>query len=422
MKNISLPENLDFFPPDNDPATIAAVFDRLVACSLDFWSRPEVADLEFGGQHPWFDRNGNKISPPPELNYKNIINLLRMMYVQSLKLKAEPENREVAALLERGFRYLEKYRTPHGFLNWLKWDGSPVSPNEHPITWITFEADSISSIYMLYIASEIYLNLGDPRYLALADESFNYLEKYALDPLHGGYFNTMDPATRVDFTKDTGQNMHMALALSRYYRCSPTPLLAKRMNSLVKLLKNTLNDHDLGWNSLTQDWQTPVFHPHPKFKDDGKNVLSGHNAELVWYLEDVCQAIDLPYPDELLRLAAALRKLVEPNGLFHCWVRADGSFHPVKRLIWWSQFEIMIMLLRVHLRTGDPGCLTDFNHVASLTMKTLLNPENGVFYGDCDLTTGEHAPQGGWAWKGGLHVVRGLSEASKLLKKIAADI
>ena len=37
-------------------------------------------------------------------------------------------------------------------------------------------------------------------------------------------------------------------------------------------------------------------------------------------------------------------------------------------------------------------------------------------YGGMEIATGKHCPQGGWAWKGGLHVVRSLTKCLETLQ------
>ena len=415
-------DDLRFVPEVGDYDMLLKVLDRATLNSLRFWTRLEVTDSEFGGLHFWFDTDGSRIPFPPEQRGKSVINLLRVMMLHGLWLASHPEDARVAAQLERGFRFLEEHhRDPATgcYYNWLEMDGSLI--RDKGVRWFTSGLDSISTIYVLYIASELAALLGDGRYLKVAEDAFVTLEKYAWDAEFGGYFNTMLPESRSDFTKSAGQNMHMALALSKLVRVSDRADYRARIAQLLELLARTMNKHDLAYNDMDREWKTPVFPEHPRFSDSAK-LLAGHDAEVVWYLEDAAAAAGLPYPEWLERLGSRLSALVEDDGVFSLWCDEDGSRTRAPGVIWWSQFEAMIMLARLYRRTGDVLCWERFHRVMKFTFERMMNPENGVFYGHLQLETGKVFPQGGWAWKGGWHVVRALMESRKVAAFFASGI
>ncbi|MEA4861934.1 MAG: AGE family epimerase/isomerase [Victivallaceae bacterium] len=415
-------DDLRFVPDVADPDMLLKVLDRATENSLRFWTRPEVTDSEFGGLHFWFDSDGNRIPFPPEQRGKSVINLLRVMMLHGLWLAEHPEDTRVSAQLERGFRFLEEHhRDPATgcYYNWLELDGSLI--REKGPRWFTSQLDSISTIYVMYIAAELAGTLGDVRYLKVAEDAFMALEKYAWDSEFGGYYNTMIPDERKDFAKSAGQNMHMALALSRLIRVSDRPEYREKAARLVGLLERTMNEYDLAYNDMDREWKTPVFSENPRFYGSAK-VLAGHDAEVVWYLEDAAEAAGIPYPAWLERLGRKLTELIEDDGLFVLWCDEKGGYVRHDGVIWWSQFEVMIMLARLYKRTRDAKYWERFNRVMRFTFEKLMNPGNGVFYCNAQLSTGKVSAQGGLAWKGGWHVVRALIESRKVAAFFAGGI
>ncbi|MDD4817363.1 MAG: AGE family epimerase/isomerase [Victivallaceae bacterium] len=412
-----IPESLLFVPEYGDLAGMKETLERAAEKSIEFWTAPRIVDRENGCYHVWFDRDGREMAPETGSDGRSIINTLRVMYVHSMRLAGQPDDRRTAAQLEHGLASLEPFRTPAGWLNWIHWDGSVITREMRGKRWFHSEADSISTIYLLYIASDIFTRYRDGRFLALAQEAFALLERSAWDGESGGYFNTMDPETRTDFSKDAGQNMHMALALSRFCKISDDPSARRRLEWLLAKLPMLVNAHDIAWNRVDREWKTPEFPdwgPHSG-ADVPPRILAGHDVELVWYLEDAAAALNAAYPEPLLRLGRKLTALTDDRGYFATWCSVEGVAEPPKGMIWWSQFEAMICFSRLWKRTGDEAYLKLFWRIAKFTFAELMNPENGVFRGGVDFESGRLAPQGGWAWKGGLHTVRALTECAKLM-------
>lgn len=414
-----IPESLLFVPEYGDLSGMRETLDRAARKSIEFWTAPRVIDRENGCYHVWFDCDGNPMPPESASDGRSIINTLRVMYVHSMRLAAQPDDKTTAAQLSHGLASLEPFRTPLGWLNWLHWDGSLIASEKRGERWFHSAADSISTIYVLYIAADIYTRWHDERFLKLAEQAFALLEEFAWDNEFGGYFNTMDPADREDFNKDAGQNMHMALALSRFCRISSDPAARGRLDWLLRKLPTLLNSHDIAWNQVDREWKTPKFLGWPPRSANEPpqppRILAGHDIEMVWYLEDAAKTLGADYPEPLLRLGRKLGTLVDDQGYFATWCSEDGSVEPPKGMIWWSQFEAMIGFSRLWRRTGDENYLKLFWRVTQFTFAKLMNPANGVFRGGVSFDTGRLAPQGGWAWKGGLHTVRALTECAKAL-------
>ena len=202
--------------------------------------------------------------------------------------------------------------------------------------------------------------------------------------------------------------MHGALALSRLYTAKPDNRVLARTKCLYEHLSRDYFTEFLACDDLTRNWQKPT--PVPE------RVMLGHFAELVWYLEDVTRVTGQPYADELTGFGRAIASKASPQGFLNPYISYDGTPLPMKNIIWWTQMEMMILLARMYRRTGEKQFLQQFWQTAENNCKLLINQNNLVWYGGMEIATGKHFPQGGWAWKGGLHVVRSLTKCLETLQ------
>ena len=395
-------------------AELAQVFDNSIRHSLDFWTRPEMMDKEHGGFWLWYDINGERMLPFAEWAGKGLVNVLRLLYMHVLVLEREPDNGRVREQLEIGLAFIDRYRMPCGNIaGWIDLNGEHFKPGELPSS-LPCEVESISPIYTMYIAAEIAGRIGHSGALALAEEMYQILEKNAFDHVNGGYYNTMLPHPRTDFSKNLGQNMHASIGIDRLFKATGKAEYRERLVWLYRQLSGTVMASGFAYDYMTEDWKLPVEDIAREQK-----IPVGHNVEMVWYLEDVAKTLGAEYSPELVRLGERTLGVVSPTYEFPamCGLNGELSWRP-SFFIWWSQMEAMITAMRIFKRTGNEHYLRLFWGLAERTYELLVNPDNGVFYGGYSFERQEHAPQGGWAWKGGLHVVRSLMECNKILKEL----
>ncbi len=410
------PEN-DFrhIPPYRKVNELIEIFKQAEQRTVDFWTRPDVQENN-GGFHVWFDENGKSTASQFEDGRRSIINQLRVLYMHAIQLSRQPQNEQVRRQFESGLANLNNFRDAEGrYYSYLdkNWQ---LLPPKADFECVFSEVESINAIYLIYMMAEIMALLNEPRFLQLAEDAFMVLEKFGWDSDFGGYFNVLEPDKRADYTKNTGQNMHAAIALSRLYKVSPKPAYLERIKFLYwQIAEKTVSNYNFSFDYMTQDWQMADYSKREK----NHRILAGHNAEVVWYLEDVAKAATLPYHHNLLRLRDGVFNLITPEGYFFIFCGLAGEHDSqVEHVVWWGQFEIMISLLRQYQMFGTEEYLEKFWQVTKFTFDVLMNPDNGIFYGGRDFKTKQVHPQGGWAWKGGLHVVRALQECVKVLEKI----
>lgn len=410
MNKIAMPERSGIiFPQFGDFEGLFSLFNRLIDAALKFWTRPEIINRERGGFNLWFDENGRPMPPNRDFCGISLINHMRVLHMQARFLAAHPDDIQAKERFEHGFRFIDRFVDRDGNCHdWLQLDGNPFPAGQTPGLMLNNKG-SIASIYVMYICSENALLLNHAPSLAKAEERFQILENNAWDGEFGGYFNTTVEETRIDFNKNMGQNMHGALALSRLHSAAPDARIMDRAKFLYEHLSRDYFTEFLACDDLNRNWSRPAIPP--------ERVMLGHFAELVWYLEDVTQLTGQPYQEELIRLGRKIITKISPQGFLNPYIRYDGTPLPMKGITWWPQMEMMILLARLYRRTGEEQFLRQFWQTAENNCKLLVNPDNLVWYGGMDFSTGRRFPQGGWAWKGGLHVTRALTECLKALER-----
>ena len=409
MKNLSISDNNGIvFPQFGEFETLFALFNRLIETTLNFWTRQEIINHQRGGFNLWFDENGLPMPPDKDFCGISLINHMRVLHMQARFSAAHPDDIQARERFEHGFDFIDRFIAQDGnYHDWLQLDGKPFPDGKTPGLMLNNKG-SIATIYVMYICSENALMLNHAPSLAKAEECFQILENNAWDREFGGYFNTTVEQTRTDFTKNMGQNMHGALALSRLYSAKPDNMVLARTKCLYEHLSRDYFTEFLACDDLTRNWQKPT--PVPE------RVMLGHFAELVWYLEDVTRVTGQPYADELTGFGRAIASKASPHGFLNPYISYDGTPLPMKNIIWWTQMEMMILLARMYRRTGEEQFLQQFWQTAENNCKLLVNQNNLVWYGGMEIATGKHFPQGGWAWKGGLHVVRSLTKCFETLQ------
>lgn len=404
-------------PTDFSIPSARKIFEKTRQDTLNFWTRPEVADPA-GGYRLWFDADGNACTPNPASPAapdagKPLLSELRVLWAHAVAIPCTADPAERARLrrqYEHGFAFLDRYRDPATGL-FIKAVDENGNPSNRDITAIT-------QAYVVYIMSEIAGEISDRRAFDLAQSTFEKLDQLAHDPEHGGYFEALRPAANRD--KSVGTNLHMALALARLMKVNPTGPARARLAELVGILTSEKLLHPASGNGymlMTADWK-----PKRTQAAADMQVLYGHNAELVWYVLEAAEMLRI-HPDELrpwLKRVSApiIRHGIFPDGKAAIFGPFEGEPQPVEVPRWWTQLELMNMLLRMYEVTGEAEYYALFEKAARFSYAHLVNPANGVWYGGVNLKTGERFHQGGWAWKSGLHVIRAMRLMSASLDRL----
>ncbi len=393
---ISDPNDYRFVPEYRNFDAMLQLFKATKERVLEFWTSPRLFDPNADGYQCWFGANGETI--PPSQPHA-IITYLRIWYLHALKLKENPTCQRLKTQYEYGFELIEKFKTSDGkYYSFLgrDWEFLPTREGVDPFQRHFSRTESLNNIYLIYMSAEVFACTQDKRALTLAESAFDVLDNCGWDNTYGGYWDMLDRENPADFYKVLGQQMHAALALTKLYKVSPKPIYRQRAEQLYQL--------------ICEKTVSPA-NPHA--------ILSGHNAEVIWYLEDVANCFDRPYSPELIRLRDGVFRLITPQGYFPRWCGKNGEVEENPNIIsWWSQLEVMISLLRQYQMFKEESFLKQFWQVTTFTFATLVNPSNGVFYAGRRIEPDTPFPQGGGGWKTGVHTTRAMLECIKVLENI----
>lgn len=388
------------------------IFEGTLNDTLRFWTAPEVIDPS-GGYHTWFDADGKKIAPNPSNPNaseagKPLLVQLRVLYAHAVAIPRTEDAAERSRLrrqYEHGFAFLERYREPKTglFVTSLNEQNRPHDASVRAVT----------QIYMIYIMSEIASEICDHRAVELAQDTFQKFDRIFHDRQFGGYFEY--PAGRspnrsvVPGWKSVGSNMHCALGFAKMLKVHPSGSVRQRLAELFRILTSDriLHPSGNGYMSMNARWEPVNTDQVP----DDKKVLYGHNAELVWYLLEAGKVLRVP-AQAMIPWMKKVADGVIRNGMTEDGVAAifgpyEGKSKDCTSVRWWTQIELMNMLLKLYEVTGEQKYYDLFATVSRCSYRYLPSP-SGVWYGAVDLDSGKKYYQGGWSWKAGLHIIRSM--------------
>ncbi|AHF91696.1 N-acylglucosamine 2-epimerase [Opitutaceae bacterium TAV5] len=389
--------------------------------TLAFWTSPRLRDERHGGFLVFLDEELR----PTGRTEKNLIVHLRMLYNYALALHRcrEPaRRRELQAEYERQFRFLvvKFHDKKDGGWHWeLNRDGSVADPSKV----------GVGEIYAIYILAELFRMIGDPEAREYARKTFELIEARSADPLHGGYFDRRDlpPAHRLNLRKQSATHLHMILALARLYRSSPRDIYRRRAQQLIDIMCTRFHaPNGNGYYALTRDFR-PIEDARP-WENGQFNTITcyGHNMEMLWYVLDAVQT----FGGEPASLRPWWENLM--SGFFEYGLRdgvgvnyigpPDGPTRDT-RILWWSQNEAMITLMRLYEVTGEENYLRHFERITRWSFDNMARDGTGCWFSVVDMDghrlTGENY-RGGTNWKVDFHVVRALRLCLRSLDRIMA--
>lgn len=387
-------------PPTPEDFSIAGsrkIYERMRDDTLRFWTRPET-DGENGRFRLWFDADGRPAAP--EYDDYLLIPHLRMLFVQAAAIPLAGDDAERARLRGRydlGFALLASFRDPATglFAQALRPDGGRAP-----------KPRMIDQAYAVMVFAELAARLSDHRALEQAQQTFAALDRYFHDDRHGGYFSELAGGDRA--TKNVGANQHAMYALARLLRVHPDRQCRLRLRELFDRLTDAAIAHPGGhlYQTVEGDWSRG----RPLDAPAERQVMYGHNAEMVTYLAEAARVLGVA-PDALLpvlrRIAAPiLRDAVGRSGALAIFGPFAGPAAEPAEASYWCQLEFLNMLLTMYDFTGEAAYLDAYRRVAAFTFQRCRNPDNGVWYARTPLPAGRPKYQGGGDWKSGMHALQ----------------
>ena len=219
-------------------------------------------------------------------------------------------------------------------------------------------------IFGLYGLSEYYRATGEPAALDQAVAIYRLIENHAHDPLHGGYYDSLERDWRRPNSvrgnllgaapKSQNSHIHILEGLTNLLRVWPDPGLRQRQRELIELTLTRILDprtHHLVL-FMQDDW-TPL----------GDAISYGHDIELSWLVVEAAEVLGDPALLARARMAAvAIARATNAEG-----IDADGGVFiegnprgPTRvEKEWWEQAEATVGFVNACQISGDPRFFTD---------------------------------------------------------------
>lgn len=398
---------------------------------------PRAVDREAGGFLSAFDARWRATDD----QRKMIVTQARHVWTTARAAAFFPRDTVFPAAAAHGYAFLRDvmWDTPHGGFLWLvSRDGRVIPEADGRIL-----KQAYGQAFGIYALAAYHEVSGDTAALRLARAAFEWLDRHAHDPEHGGYFNYLErdgtPLRQGyggDAAKDQNSSIHLLEAFTELYRVWPDPLLRARLEEMLRLIRDTLVvEPGTLTLFLTADW-TPVlwrdsteaarradnyFHDHISF---------GHDIETAYLLLEADGALGSD-PDPVTRRIA--RRMTD-HALRHGWDDAVGGLfdaafpYPEPRGLtvvhhtktWWAQAEALnTLLIMGDLFPDDPLRYHDrFLRQWAYIQGFLVDHENGGWYaGGLDRDPARRLDLKGHIWKAAYHDGRALMNVARRLEQ-----
>jgi len=369
-------------------------------------------------------------SPLPDSN-RSLVYQSRVTWTAAAFALHSPDRRdEYLGYARRGVEYLDRVmrdREGDGFFWSLGPDGKLAAGDGG-------EKHVYGTAFALYAASKAREATHDDLALKVARDAFDWLERQAHDPVHGGYFEALTRdgrpilawdadapiARRVDRLgvyygfKTMNSHIHLLEALAEFYRVEKTPIVKERLAETLAIVRDRIAAEPGALNLyLSRDWKPAPAHDS-----------FGHDIETAYLLVEATEVLGLPDDPKTWRVA---RSLVD-HALDWGWDEAHGGFHDKGDVfagrahdttkVWWTQAEGLNALLVMHHKYGDksPRYWRAFRKQWDFIERHMIDPAHGGWYWE---TTAEGTPGGeprkATEWKANYHTGRALMNVSTLL-------
>ena len=415
------------------------VEEALTVGLLEAWY-PKALDEAMGGFYSTFTYDWQLA----DNQNKMIVTQARHVWTTARAATFFPDNDVYQRAAAHGFRFLkdnmwdEQYG---GFYNLVNRQGEPLGGEGYDQYKRTY-----GNAFGLYALAAYYALSEDPEALALAQETFRWLDRHAHDSLHGGYFPSLtrqgqvvteDPKQDVFanihlFYKDQNTSIHLLEAFTELYHVWPDPQVAQRLQEMLRLIRDTLVAEP-GYLRMYfyRDWQAVSFQDSSQAAREAHYALDhvsfGHDIETAFLMLEASVALDSFEWDQTLQTA---KKMVDHtvahgfdpalSGIYEQgYYFSDSAITIVnKKKTWWSQAEgLNALLLFSRLYPSEAQYEQQFVKQWNYIQQYILDPTYGGWYAH-GLDTEPEARYAlkGHLWKGAYHDGRTLMNIVHLLR------
>jgi cellobiose epimerase len=424
-------------PPVTDGDSIAVQMERTLDVELSRWY-PLCVDTLDGGYY-------SDISDKWEIDgrqQKMIVTQARHIWSIANAAMFNRSYRRLLPFAAHGYRFLRhKMWDPEfgGFYNLVDRHGDPVTENGR------YVKTAYGNAFAIYGLSTFYKASGDTGALSLALEAYRWLEKHSYDTLYHGYFQFLS-RDGIPFAegfnkvppKDQNSMIHLMEAYTALYDVWPDSVLATRLESMIRIVRDTITN-DLGYMNLffERNWKPvtlkEVNAPKRLFNYELDHISFGHDVETAYLLLDASQALGLR--DDTTTLSIAKKKVdfalrhgwdTEHGGLFDGGdpMIMDGRVAIMRETKeWWSQAEALNSFLMMSmLFPRDPlKYYARFTAQWDYCREYVIDGERGGWYwGGIDKAPGNKNAPKGTIWKADYHTSRAMINCIQRLRNMSS--
>ncbi len=243
--------------------------------------------------------------------------------------------------------------------------------------------------FLIYALSEYYLAFGDESAKKLAVTTFSLMEKYAYDPVYGGYFEAktadwketddqyISPAD-IGIKKSMNTHLHILEAYTGLSRVYVDARLRNRLEELIQLFLQKIVDMKTGHLVLffEKDWTA-------RSQIDSY----GHDIEATWLLYEAAEATG---KEEIVKaVLPAIKKMLEttigegisPQGGIY-YEKNNG--HLQQQFDWWPQAEAVVGFFNGALLFNDEKYMDYCQKTWSFIHRHITDKKQGEWFWGVD--------------------------------------
>lgn len=351
------------------------LYEELTGNILPYWIN-KMQDKEnggFRGRIDGYETLHEKAGKGAILNAR-----ILWTFSSAYRLFKDPDYLDMA---ERAYHYILEHflDEEYGGLYWeLDYLGNPVNVKKQ--TYVQG--------FALYGFSEFYRATGNPEALEIAKQFFYLIEKYAYDPVRGGYFEafTRDWQPIEDMrlsTKDVNEkktmntHLHILEPYTNLLRVWQSPEIRNAQQKLIRMFTGKILNPRTNHLNLffDENWISK------------SGIISyGHDIEASWLLYEAAEVLNEPFLTEEIRqksltiLESALEGLQADGSLIY---ESDGEHYDTDRH-WWVQAEAVAGLVYAYRNSGDKKYLDKAKDCWKYIQKYLIDRESGEWYWSVD--------------------------------------
>ncbi len=355
----------NILPMQSDKYGSAYFYHQLTNHILPFW-KDNALDTHHGGYIVHLSENGERY----ESSSKSTAMHARMVYAFSVGYQIQQDSHYLKCA-DHGVRFMIDHLWDKQYGGWYRTvtrKGVVKVANKH----------GFDNAYALIGLSKYYGVTKSPEILHYINDTYELLESYARDNVHGGYYKVCTRDWIILNNKKTACiHLDMLAAALSLHKELGTDKCVNSINQIANIITEKIMD--LTYSSLLE-----VFYPDWRYNPLANNnrIEFGHNLKGAWMLLKAYEVTGMKQHYE------TARKLVDFS-IQYGWDQEVGGFfqHAFRNgmlasdeKLWWPECEGILALLRLHLVSGDDRYLSYFHKLITFIEHSFNDATHGDWF------------------------------------------